>query len=77
MRHLVLPGGLAGRRAVLEFIAGNLSRETWVNLMDQSRPCFQSDRHSPLDRRPSRGEFAEVVALARELGLSRLDGISV
>lgn len=76
VRHLVLPGGLAGSRGVLEFIAGNLSPETWVNLMDQYRPCFQADRHPPLDRRPSREEFAEVVALARDLGLSRLDGLS-
>ncbi len=77
VRHLVLPGGLAGSREVLEFIARRLSPETWVNLMNQYRPCFQADRHPPLDRRPRRAEFAEVVTVARELGLARLDGITV
>jgi putative pyruvate formate lyase activating enzyme len=75
VRHLVLPGELAGSGAVLEFIAREISPDTWVNLMDQYRPCFEADRHPPLDRRLSRAEFTAALALARQAGLRRLDGV--
>ena len=73
VRHLVLPGGLAGTEAVLRFIAERLSRHTYVNLMDQYRPCYRAARHPPLDRRPEAEEFATALALAERYGLTRLD----
>jgi hypothetical protein len=43
-------------------------------LMDQYHPCFQAAEHPPLDRRITPAEFWEVVAIAREEGIRRLDG---
>lgn len=77
VRHLVLPGGLAGTRRVVEFIARELSPDTWVNLMDQYRPCFKAAAHPPLHRRITEEEFAAAVAMAKAAGLRRLDGITV
>ena len=74
VRHLVLPGGLAGTRRVMEFIARELSPDTYVNIMDQYRPCFKAVDHPPLNRRITTEEFREAVAIAREEGLRRLDG---
>jgi putative pyruvate formate lyase activating enzyme len=73
VRHLVLPGDLAGSEQVLAFIADELSPNTYVNLMDQYRPCYRADDYPPLDRPLLDGEFAAVQALAARLGLERRD----
>ncbi|NTW59081.1 MAG: radical SAM protein [Nitrospirae bacterium] len=77
LRHLVLPGGIAGTREVVRFIAEEISKNTYVNIMDQYYPCYKACEHPPLDRRITGKEFAEAVALAREAGLTRLDGVTV
>ena len=76
VRHLVLPGGLAGTRRVMEFIAREISPGTYVNVMDQYHPCFKASGYPPLNRRITDAEFAEAVAIAREEGIRRLDGIT-
>lgn len=73
VRHLVLPENLAGTDRILAFLAGEISVDTYLNLMDQYRPCYRADEYPPLDRRPTRAEMAAARALARELGLRRLD----
>lgn len=39
IRHLVLPDNLADSERVMEFIANEVSKDTYVNIMDQYRPC--------------------------------------
>jgi len=73
VRHLVLPSGLAGTEEVLRFLAEEVSPRTWVNLMDQYRPCFRATRISRLARRPTSAELAEALEAARRHGLERLD----
>jgi putative pyruvate formate lyase activating enzyme len=77
LRHLVMPGGIAGTREVVRFIADEISKNTYVNIMDQYHPCYQAHDHPPLDRRITTKEFAEAVKFAREAGLTRLDGLTV
>jgi putative pyruvate formate lyase activating enzyme len=76
IRHLVLPGNVAGTAEVVRFIAEELSPDTYVNIMDQYRPCYQAAEHPPLDRRITGREFRDAVELARKAGLRRLDGIT-
>lgn len=73
VRHLVLPHGLAGTREVLHFIATEISRNTYVNIMDQYYPCGKVVAQSPLGRRITREEFAAALEIAGEEGLTRLD----
>ena len=73
VRHLVLPNGLSGTGEVLSFIAGEISRDTYVNLMPQYRPCFRAYEHEGLARRPSSAELRGAREAARRLGLRRLD----
>lgn len=74
VRHLVLPGGLAGTRKAMRFLARNISRNTYVNIMDQYRPCGDLiPPGSPLNRRITRDEFREAVRMAREEGIIRID----
>lgn len=71
VRHLVLPGGLSGTRELVRFLAECVSRDTYVNIMAQYRPCYKAHLHPPLDRRASFREVDEAKALARDAGLSR------
>jgi putative pyruvate formate lyase activating enzyme len=75
IRHLILPEDSAGTSDVMKFIAEEISNNTYVNLMDQYRPCFKANDHPPLNRRITREEFARAVKTARDLGIERLDGL--
>lgn len=76
VRHLVLPGGLAGTPEVMRFIAREVSRGTYVNIMDQYYPCFKSYGFSPLDRRITKGEYESAIQAALDAGLGRLEGVT-
>ena len=73
VRHLVLPENLSGTDRVLRFIADEISINTYVNLMDQYRPCYRADEHPPLDRRISSAEYRQALQWAHELRFGRLD----
>jgi putative pyruvate formate lyase activating enzyme len=73
VRHLVLPNGIAGTEQVLEFLAEEISPETYINLMDQYRPCYRAGDYPELDRPITVAEYQEVLELARRAGLARLD----
>ncbi|MBP1723782.1 MAG: Radical domain protein [Deltaproteobacteria bacterium] len=73
VRHLVLPGGLAGTREAMRFLAREVSPHTYVNLMDQYRPCGEAGNHPPLNRRITGKEYEEALNIAREEGIHRLD----
>ena len=74
IRHLVLPENLAGTEEVLKFISFKLSKDSYVNLMDQYRPAYQSKNFPPLDRRITSNEYASAYNMAKKYGLRRLDG---
>jgi len=71
VRHLILPENLAGTDKALEFIA-ELSKDTYLNLMDQYRPAFHADGDKRINRRISHNEYASAVALVKKYGLHRL-----
>ncbi|HSV97441.1 MAG TPA: radical SAM protein [Spirochaetota bacterium] len=73
IRHLVLPGNASGTREVLRWIAGNLPRNTYVNLMSQYRPVYRAGEFPEIARRVRRGEYENAVRWAREAGLTNLD----
>jgi len=73
VRHLVLPGGLAGTEEVARFLAEEISRETYINVMAQYRPCYHASEHPPLDRPLTRKEYADAVEACRAAGLHRFD----
>ncbi|MBM3317780.1 MAG: radical SAM protein [Candidatus Eisenbacteria bacterium] len=70
-RHLVLPEGLAGTRPVCEFLAREISHDTYINVMDQYQPARDIPAGDPLARRITRDEYAAAVEQAREAGLHR------
>ena len=73
IRHLVLPNGLAGTQEVMRFLAQNISRNTYVNIMAQYYPRGDIPLGSPLYRRISKLEYLQAVEIAKKEGITRLD----
>jgi putative pyruvate formate lyase activating enzyme len=69
VRHLVLPGGLAGTAELIDFLAAKVSPDCFINIMAQYRPAYRARHFPPLDRRPSREEVLEAIRMARDRGL--------
>ena len=73
VRHLVMPHGLEETRSILTFLAQEISPDTFVNIMPQYRPVGDVAEFPDLCRPITPGEFREALAIAREVGLCRLD----
>ena len=73
VRHLVMPGHLEETREILKFLAREISLQTYINIMDQYRPCYKADNYDKINRSLSTGEHEEALSIAGEYGLERLD----
>ena len=73
IRHLVMPDGLAGTRDIMRFLATEVSKNTYVNVMSQYRPCGEAYRYPELQRMITVEEYREAVRIAHEEGIHRLD----
>jgi putative pyruvate formate lyase activating enzyme len=73
IRHLVMPNNVSGTKNVLEWIARNLPKNTYINIMSQYRPMYKAFEFPKISRRISRKEYTDAVKWAQELGLTNLD----
>ena len=73
VRHLILPGHLEESREILNWLATEVSVETYVNLMGHYRPCCQAKGNPPIDRRLTAEEYETVMRWAQDAGLRHLD----
>ncbi|RPI28221.1 MAG: radical SAM protein [Acidobacteria bacterium] len=73
IRHLVMPNQASGTRKVIEWIAQNLPKETYLNLMSQYVPDYKAGSYPQIARKVSRGEYAEAVQWAKDAGLTNVD----
>jgi putative pyruvate formate lyase activating enzyme len=67
VRHLAMPGGVDDGRAILDFLADEISPRTAVNVMEQYHPAFRASEYADVDRRPTHAEWSSL----REHALSR------
>ena len=72
VRHLVMPGGLDQTRSILTFLA-SLSKNIYVNIMEQYRPLFQAEHFPPIDKPLSPTEYKQALSYAADIGLTRLE----
>jgi putative pyruvate formate lyase activating enzyme len=71
-----MPGLLEDSREITRWIADNLSRDTYVNVMDQYYPAHKAEtepRFAEINRGISADEFCSALELARNAGLWRFD----
>lgn len=76
VRHLVMPGLLDDTRQIMHYLATALSRDTYVNIMDQYYPAWKAKtqaKFAEINRGITHDEFRQAVAYARKAGLWRLD----
>ncbi|MBI4390136.1 MAG: radical SAM protein [Nitrospinae bacterium] len=72
VRHLVLPGDLAGTWETLCFIALEMSSQIPLSLMSQYRPVHKALDNPQLSRMITKNEYAEALRMAEELGFETL-----
>ena len=68
IRHLVLPGAVANTKGVLDWIASNLSNNTYISLMSQYVPYGRANEFEELSRKILPLEYKIAVSYAEKLG---------
>jgi len=75
VRHLVLPHGLAGTQEIVDFLATEISINTYINVMAQYHPCYKAFQVPSLAYSLNHEEFMKAANMAYKAGLTRLDKI--
>jgi putative pyruvate formate lyase activating enzyme len=70
IRHLILPGDIAGSEDSLNWLANEISRDVYISIMSQYYPAHRAYCYPPLSRRISSEEYAKVVRLVEKLGIT-------
>jgi putative pyruvate formate lyase activating enzyme len=75
VRHLVMPGDVAGTASIMRFLAEELSPDTYINIMGQYHPAGKvgGDKYVEINRRPNSRELDQAFEAARAAGLWRFD----
>ncbi|MGD9021547.1 MAG: radical SAM protein [Lysobacterales bacterium] len=82
VRYLVMPGQQDEATAVFQWLADEVSPDTYVNIMGQYRPGYQAanrytrsrqERYPDINRPLERSELDAAYAAARQAGLWRFD----
>lgn len=73
IRHLVMPNNTGGSEEIMEWIADNLPKDTYINIMSQYTPLYKAYDYPEISRRVTKEEYAQVVKKAKDLGLTNLD----
>ena len=73
IRHLVMPNGVSGTKEVVAWIAANLSKDTYINIMSQYRPMYKAFEYPEIARRLTREEYTDAVRWAKAAGLTNID----
>jgi len=73
IRHLVMPNGVSGTREVIQWIAENLPKDTYLNIMSQYTPVYRAKEYPEIARPITYAEYAEAIKWAEYYGLTNLD----
>jgi putative pyruvate formate lyase activating enzyme len=73
IRHLVMPNRVAGTETFVRWVAENLPKSTYVNIMHQYRVAYKAFEYPKIWRRIDVEEYLEAMRWAEEKGLTNLD----
>jgi putative pyruvate formate lyase activating enzyme len=68
IRHLVLPNDIAGSKKVIDFVADEISTDSYLNIMDQYHPTYNAYKYDKLNRGITPSEYKEVIDYAYSKG---------
>ncbi|MGB9561261.1 MAG: radical SAM protein [bacterium] len=69
IRHLILPNNLSGSKEIFEFIAKEISRDTYISLMSQYFPAYKAPYDSMINRRITKEEYEKAKEFMFQFGL--------
>jgi putative pyruvate formate lyase activating enzyme len=69
IRHLVLPNNISGTGKIMKFIAGNISKDTYISLMSQYTPYHEAAKHKETGRRITQDEYMDAQNIMQGCGL--------
>lgn len=72
LRHLVMPNNVSCTEKVMQWIAENLPKDTYVNLMSQYTPMFRANEFPEINRRLFTREYAAAIESAGKAGLTNV-----
>lgn len=72
VRHLVMPNRVSGTKEVVEWVAANLPKNTYLNLMSQYRPYYKARNYPQIARKITAKEYKEAIKWAKEAGLTNV-----
>jgi putative pyruvate formate lyase activating enzyme len=70
IRHLIMPNDFSNSKELIDFIANEISTDTYVNFMPQYRPDGSAHEISQISRRINQKEFDDVISYAKEIGFT-------
>jgi putative pyruvate formate lyase activating enzyme len=73
IRHLVMPNNVSGTGEIIGWIAENLPKDTYLNIMSQYRPAYKAFDYPEISRKITRGEYNDAVNRAKNAGLTNLE----
>ena len=73
IRHLVMPNNASNTKEIVEWIAGNLPKDTYVNLMSQYTPVYKANEYPEISRRITIEEYRKAINYAQRAGLTNLE----
>lgn len=73
IRHLVMPNNVSCTKEVMEWIAENLPKNTYINIMSQYTPVFNARNFPEINRRITTKEYRDAVDAAINAGLTNIN----
>jgi putative pyruvate formate lyase activating enzyme len=73
LRHLVMPNRVAGTEKFVRWVAKNLPKNTYVNIMAQYHVDYKAYDYPEIGRGITAKEFIESIEWAQKAGLTNLD----
>ncbi len=70
VRHLVLPNNISGTDKIMNFIASELSPDSYISLMSQYSPYYKASSFKELSRRLTYQEYLAAKKIMQKYGLS-------
>ena len=71
IRHLVMPNHVMDSKKIIQFIADEISTDSYVNIMAQYQPYGKAAHDSVINRNIQMDEYREIISFARSCGLYR------
>lgn len=69
IRHLVLPEDISGTKETMEFIAKEISQDTYISLMSQYLPLYKAAQIKDISRRITQQEYENAREIMHNYGI--------